>query len=393
MVILHYLTVLQEIDSHNEYFIHSRDPINHLVIRNQKWQNVIYSSWIRDYRIHIRDRWIKATDACNQNKNAFNTLLRLILRVLKIVFEGVDEIVFSHALIQFMKEKKIDTYISTSTYYFPSGVFSLPVKTVAILYDLVWKLYPETMEWGNRIRMKLYTKRNLKMMDLLISISENTKKDTQSLLHLRTKIVSIPLAADPMIFYKAKKSDIQSVKAKYHISKKYILTVSTLEPRKNLKTLLAAFGSMKNHHEYQLVMVGMKGWIQSDYFQYEYFNIIKDDILFTGYVPNNDLAPLYSGSELFVFPSLYEGFGLPVLEAMQCGCPVVASNNSSLPEVIGDAGMMVDATSPNELANAMSVVLNSRTIRQTLSRKGLSRAKYFSWMKSASAFKKEIESL
>ena len=140
---------------------------------------------------------------------------------------------------------------------------------------------------------------------------------------------------------------------------------------------------MKDYEQYLLVLVGQIGWIQDEFFNLiEQFGI-KDNVLITGYVPEEDLAPLYSGAEVFVFPSLYEGFGLPVLESMQCGCPVIASNSSSIPEVIGGAGVIVEARDRNGLCRALEKVLSSSALREEMSKKGLARAKKFSWNKSA----------
>jgi glycosyltransferase involved in cell wall biosynthesis len=233
----------------------------------------------------------------------------------------------------------------------------------------------------------------MKKIDLLISISENTKKDAHFILNIKTRIEAIPLAADRKIFYRASKESVKKIKKKYNISRRYILSVCTLEPRKNLESLLRAFEKIKDRGKYQLVLVGMTGWIGSDFFENLSDRDIMNDIVFTGYVPNRDLAPLYTGSDLFVFPSLYEGFGLPVLEAMQCGCPVITSNCSSLPEVIGDAGIMIDPTDIAALTRSVEKVLSNPAVRNDMKMKGLDRSKLFSWEKAARSMLDDLKTL
>lgn len=386
-VVLHYLNQLQKIDTQNEYFIYSMDDLKHLAINNPKWRRVDFNYPLKKMRMGVRASWLALKD-----RGGSRSLRRALLRIVKIVLETLDELVFSWKLASSLKASRVNVYIGTSTYYYPPFFFS-PVKKVGIMYDLVWKLYPETMELGNRVRMKLFTMRTMKKLDLLISISENTKKDARTVLNLKTRIEAIPLAADTNIFYPATPSAISAGRKKYGISKKYILTVCTLEPRKNLKALLAAYRSMPSRRNYQLVLVGMTGWITSDFFKEIDSSDIGGNIIMTGYVPNVELAPLYTGAELFVFPTLYEGFGLPVLEAMQCGCPVLTSNTSSIPEVAGDAALLLDPDDVAGLSDSMERVLNNASLRGKLSRKGLQRARLFSWEKSARMFLSSISSL
>jgi glycosyltransferase involved in cell wall biosynthesis len=381
MVILHYMNELQKIDSENEYFIYTMDDLKHATIKNLRWRHVDFHYPLKTIRIKIWHAWNKRKSNGNQ-KGMFQSASLLVLRILKIFLELIDEIIFSFKLASSIKSNKIDIYLGTSTYYYPYFFFS-PIKKAGILYDLVWELYPHTMEFGNKIRMKLFTLRNMKKLDLLISISANTKKDAHEILGINNRIEAIPLAADTIIFYHAGSPAVSSIKKKYGITKKYILSVCTLEPRKNLKALLTAYCAMPSRHNYQLVLVGMAGWINTDFFSDINGSDVRDNVLITGYVPNMELAPIYTGAELFVFPTLYEGFGLPVLEAMQCGCPVITSNSSSIPEVAGDAAVMVDPLDVDGLSRTMEKVLSSPSLRKSLSVKGLKRSRQFSWEKSA----------
>ena len=173
-------------------------------------------------------------------------------------------------------------------------------------------------------------------------------------------------------------------KKKHDITFPFILYLGTLEPRKNLKSLILAYNEIKKKFpEYKLIIGGAKGWGYKNIFQIIDNLGIDKDIIFTGYIPEKDLPSLYNSAELFVYPSFYEGFGLPPLEAMACGTPVITSNTSSLPEVVGNAGIMVDPNNVNQLADAMYKVLTDDNLRRDMIKKGLKRAKMFSWKKTA----------
>ncbi len=390
-VVLHYINELQKIDQKNEYFIYTMDDLKHVDLKNEKWHYVDFQYPLKKLRIKTRSRWLELKSK-NEGYGSSARLKLHVYRISKILLELIDEIVFSFKLACSLKRNSISMYIGTSTYFFPYFFFK-PIKKAGLLYDLVWKLYPDTMEFGNRLRMKFFTLRNMRKIDLLVSISSNTKRDAERFLRLPVRIEAVPLAADKNIFYKAQLPSIRSIRDKYGITKKYILSVCTLEPRKNLKALISAFMKMRDRHKYQLVLAGMAGWIGSDFFTMIEDSDIEENVVITGYVANAELAPLYSGAELFVLPSLYEGFGLPVLEAMQCGCPVVTSNRSSIPEVAGKAALMIDPENEEELIRAMERVLKSPALRKSLSEKGLQRSKLFSWEKSATEVLRLIESL
>ncbi|MCP4130476.1 MAG: glycosyltransferase family 4 protein [bacterium] len=374
-VIVNYLVELQKIDTTNEYIICPCGVLKHVEINNPKWQ--VYSSGIARF-------FNKIQLSCEKKNSTFSSKLQKIARLISYLTDGL--------LLPFiLRYKKIDVYIGTSPFYYP--LFFLPgIKKISFVYDIVWKLYPETMSAKNRAIMKLTTLRNMKRSDLLVAISENTKKDIRDNLGVTTPVVPILLASDKEIFYKAKKADSEKIKKKYNITKKYLLTVSTLEPRKNMISILRAFSRLENYKDYQLVLVGRLGWIGKEFFSDIGVMGIEDSLLITGYIPGEDLAPLYTGAEAFVFPSLYEGFGLPVLEAMQCGCPVITAHNSSLPEVIGDAGILVDARNIDDITAALKKVLTSSGLINTMRKKGLKQAEKFSWKKSAQELLQHINS-
>jgi glycosyltransferase involved in cell wall biosynthesis len=166
------------------------------------------------------------------------------------------------------------------------------------------------------------------------------------------------------------------------LPERYILFVGTLEPRKNVQTLLQAFAHMRAEPprpDVSLVIAGGNGWGKENYLASVDALKLRDHVRFTGFVADDHLPDLYRGALLFVYPSLYEGFGLPVLEAMACGTPVITSDRTSLPEVAGDAALLVDPTRPEALAAAMSSVLSDSALHQALRAKGLARARAFTW--------------
>jgi glycosyltransferase involved in cell wall biosynthesis len=391
-VVLHYLNELQKLDRANEYFIYTMEELKHVTIANPRWRHISFDYPVRRIHVTVSDSWHRLKSENEKSRSRVRSVKILCFRLVKIILGVMNDIIYSFKLASSLRDHGVDVYLGTSTYFYPY-FFLAPVKKTGILYDLVWELYPGTMEFGNKVRMKLFTLRNMKKIDLLISISENTKNDARRMLNIKTRIDAIPLAAEPSIFYAASSSAVKATRKKYGITNKYILSVCTLEPRKNLKALLEAFSIMPGRAGYQLVLVGMTGWVISDLFKDIASSDIRDNILITGYVPASELAPLYTGAEIFVFPSLYEGFGLPVLEAMQCGCPVITSNSSSIPEVAGDAAIMLDPEDVNGLAAYMDRVLKNSSLRNDLARKGLKRSKLFSWKKSAQALLHSLESL
>jgi glycosyltransferase involved in cell wall biosynthesis len=375
-VVQNYIKQFQKLDKQNEYFLYSQDKILNIEIFNPNWEIVEFDYLIKRHRQKISNLW---------KVNKKKLYCKIFIRIYKIYLELIDELFFSIKLAKSIKKHNISIYIATSTYFFPY-FFLRPIIKVGILYDLVWKFFPDTMEIGNKIKMKLFSQKNLKKLDMIVSISESTKNDAINLFKLKNKIYSIPLAADSKIYYKANKNQINEIKKKHGILKKYIISVCTVEPRKNLISLLNAFSIIPQKNDYQIVLVGMQGWkSEAFYVMLDKLNI-SQNIILTGYVSDSDLAALYSGAEVFVCPSLYEGFGLPILEAMQCGCPVIASNRSSMPEVAGNAAILVNPNDINDISHAINNIMQNRNLKERLKLLGCERAKLFSWEKSAKLF-------
>jgi glycosyltransferase involved in cell wall biosynthesis len=223
----------------------------------------------------------------------------------------------------------------------------------------------------------------------VICISESTKNDlcNYSSKIDPAKVFVTHLAAEPSMFYQCKDfNKINSVRNKYKIPEgSYMLGLSTLEPRKNLDHIIRCFAQVIQETKIQdlsLVLVGNPGWNYGKILE-EISNhkLLANRVIVTGRVADEDLAALYSGAIVFIYPSFCEGFGLPPLEAMQCGIPVITSNTSSLPEVVGDAGIMLDPTNTDGLCQSMLEIYNKPSLREAMSLKSLEQAKKFSWDK------------
>ena len=221
-------------------------------------------------------------------------------------------------------------------------------------------------------------------MDKIIAISENTKNDLINLYRIAPeRIKVIYVAADEVYRPMENPERTAHIRQKYTLPDRFILFVGVIEPRKNIVRLIKAYNQIKGKIQQKLIIVGKKGWLYEDVFKTVDRLSLNQDVNFLGYVPKEDLAFLYTACDLFIYPSLYEGFGLPPLEAMACGAPVISSNTSSLPEVVGDAGILVTPTSTEELSAAMYKVLTDENLRNEMKLKGLERAKLFSWKKTA----------
>lgn len=283
-------------------------------------------------------------------------------------------------LIRKLRNYKFD--IVHNPTQFPT-IFRLKQKYIITVHDLIQFTLPQDRP-ARKIIFKLLFPRTLKTADKIIADSNCTKKDLISYFNIpEEKIRVILLAADGK-FKRLNKEEIKEVKQKYNLNFPFILYVGTWEPRKGIPSLIRAFYKLKKKNiHYKLVITGKKGWKYKEIFETIDKLNLQNDVVFTGYVSDEDLPALYNAADLFVYPSLYEGFGLPPLEAMACGTPVITSNTSSLPEVVGDAGIMVDPYDVDGLADAMHKVLTNDGLREDMIKKGLKRAKMFSWEKCA----------
>lgn len=257
---------------------------------------------------------------------------------------------------------------------------SARAKKITTIHDFGFLKYPQTAHPKIKAVMERRFGWLKKEIDMVIAISEATKKDTMEILGIPEEKIKVIYEAVPEDVAQVKnKKTMELVKAKYGIKGNYLLSVATLEPRKNLKRIIQAFQALGTK-DLKLVITGKSGWdssLQGD-------DLKKmSNVIFTGYVDRHDLFALYSGAICLAFPSLYEGFGLPILEAMKCGCPVVTSHLSSMPEVAGKAGILVDPMDIEEIGKGFYEVVSNKVKRQEMIKEGFKQVNKFSWEKTA----------
>lgn len=258
------------------------------------------------------------------------------------------------------------------------------IPTVLTVHDLIFERYPKYHKIKNYLYLKAAMPLYCRRATAIIAVSESTRGDIVDLYDIAPKkITVIPEAAAPN-FRQQPAERVEAVRRRYGLPPRYILVVGTIEPRKNLRRLVDACGPLfVDDLADALVLVGSKGWLYEDFFQHLETLPWRKEVLHTGFVPEEDLPAIYGGALLTVQPSLYEGFGLPVLEAMACGCPVCASDASSLPEVGADAARYFDPLNTEEMTHCISQILRDPDLRQEMADKGLARARDFSWESTA----------
>ena len=272
---------------------------------------------------------------------------------------------------------------------FHSPDFTLPplwrAKGILTVHDLTFMHYPSCAPPGLVAYLNSAVPRSVRRARLILADSESTKRDIVELLGTPPSKVRVVYAGVGPEFKPVTQVDVLAgVRARYSLAWPFVLNVGTLEPRKNHLRLIRSFAQLLPHHpDLRLVLVGGKGWLYEDV-QAEVARLnLEDRVVFPGFVADADLPALYSLASVFAYPSLYEGFGLPVLEAMACGTPVVCSNASSLPEVAGDAALLVDPTDVDALARALDQALNDQPLRQAMRIRGQSQAARFTWSAAA----------
>lgn len=256
--------------------------------------------------------------------------------------------------------------------------------TVMTLYDLSFALFPEThlrvLRWSSNVLVPRF----LRACDRIIAISESTKRDAVRLYGIpEEKIVVTPLAAEDR-FRPADPDRVAQVRDRFGLPPRFLLYVGTIEPRKNLDVLLGALLRLKGQgREVPLVVAGRLGWLYDGFLAKIRSLGLENLVLLPGFVPDEDLPPLYTAAEAFVYPSIYEGFGIPVLEAMGCGTPVLCSDDSSLPEVAGDGGILLPSGDPAAWAEAIARLTERPELRMELRERGFRQASRFRWEETA----------
>jgi glycosyltransferase involved in cell wall biosynthesis len=278
---------------------------------------------------------------------------------------------------------------------FHSPDFVLPpvqaASSLLTVHDLAFLVYPECADARLRAYLERAVPRSVARADFVVTDSENTRRDVIRLLGVRPERVAVVYGGvDPSFRPIDDPVRLRALRERLGVGEApFILAVGVIEPRKNLVRLFEAFERLRDRlHERQaaavkLVVVGRRGWLWEDILARADRSPWRDEIIFPGFVPESELATLYSAAAVLAFPSLYEGFGLPILEAMACGTPVVASNSSSLPEVLGEAGLPVDPNDVDGLAAALELALLDEPLRAKLRQRGLAQAARFNWPAAA----------
>ncbi|WP_434309598.1 glycosyltransferase family 4 protein [Hominifimenecus sp. rT4P-3] len=269
-------------------------------------------------------------------------------------------------------------------YYIPPGVKG---KRVTIFHDMAYKVFPETVRSRTKMMLEANMVKACKRADAILTVSEFTKQEVIKYLNVDPKKITVmPLGIRRERFHCGySEEQVAAAKEKYHLPSDYLLYLGTLEPRKNIVRLIEAYGSLKQKRSDipPLILVGRKGWLYDSIFEKIQALHLEDCVWSTGYADSQDVPLLLKGAMAFVFPSVYEGFGMPPLEAMACGTPVLTSNVSSMPEVAGDCAVLVDPFSVESIEEGLQKLIDDPEFRQELSRKGIQRAETFTWTRTA----------
>jgi glycosyltransferase involved in cell wall biosynthesis len=275
-----------------------------------------------------------------------------------------------------------------------------PCPVIPTIHDLAFEHIPETFKRRSWMQLRLTVRRTVRRSAHIITVSEFSRRDLIETYRIAPEHITVTPEAAPRSFTPSEAKEVERVRARYKIEGDYILAVGSIQPRKNLARLLAAYADLLHARPQvklpRLVLVGKRAWLYAETLRSVNDLGLESNVTFTGYVPERDLPPLYSGALCFVYPSYFEGFGLPPLEAMKCGAPVITGNRTSLPEVIGRAGLMVDPFDKDAIAEAMRRIIEDSVLRQTLRERGFEQANSFDWRETArltlQAYERAVES-
>lgn len=289
--------------------------------------------------------------------------------------------------------KKADATVFFN-YYIPPGVKG---KKVTMIHDMTYKVFPETVNKKTLYMLNMNMKKSCQRADKIITISQFSKLEIMKYMKVEeSRIAVMPVGVKHEIFRVCEeKGKIKAVTHKYGIDGEYFLYLGTLEPRKNIERMIDAYAKLKSEvpSAPKFVLAGRKGWLYDTIFEKVKKYNLEDSVIFTGYVEAFEAPLLMNGALAFMFVSLYEGFGMPALEAMACGTAVITANAASLPEVVGDCALVVDPYSVEDISWAMKMVFENNVLREELIKKGLKRSESFTWEKSAKAVLEVIENL
>jgi len=341
---------------------------------------------------------------CNALHNVAERLPKFDQPNVKIVVTHIPNKIFNYVMLWPFGRPYFDKLVKDKVdiFFMPHlhlAAISANVKSVLTIHDLSFLVNKQWFNWRKNIwHWFINVQRLTRRFDKVIAVSYNTKKDLVDLCKIDSTKISVIHSGIDSAFKKIAVADdqLQKVKAKYNLAKPFILFLATIEPRKNIEGLVKAFEILKvkgNYPDLKLVLVGARGWKSEPIIARINSSSFKDDIIELDYVDSADRPYIYNLASVFAYPSFYEGFGFPPLEAMACGVPVVASASSSLLEIVGDAGILVDPYNPAAIATGLETVLSDTVLAASLGIRGQERAKQFSWEKAAGEYLGVFEKL
>lgn len=283
-----------------------------------------------------------------------------------------------------LKQEMVDVFFAPTSLIIPS-IISKEIKCIVTIHDLVALLFPSNHNKKAVLIEKMLLGRAVKKADKILAVSSNTKQDLIEKFQLDESKIEVVYASGSESFQQIEDPEmLENFRLKTNLPEKFFLAVGTIEPRKNYPNLIKAFAEFsKKYPKYRLIIVGRDGWQFEETYKAIHENYMQKKVHFLGYLSEKSIVNLYNMAEAFVFPSLYEGFGIPPLDAMRCGCPVIAANTSSLPEVVGNAGILIDPKNPHSITAAMLKIVENKELRDTMVQNGFAQAKKFSWEASA----------
>jgi glycosyltransferase involved in cell wall biosynthesis len=371
--------------------------LSHLISLDK---NIKYKLFYNGFRkFDLKYSWLKEKNVKIVKSRIPNRIFDLILRTVKFpkldkILGGVDVFLSPHFLITPLSKK---------------------AKRIMIFYDLSFLRFPNFFSWQKRLWHKfMLPQKQAQRAEMIIAISESTKQDLIDFYKISSdKIKVIYPGIDKKFVPIYDKEKLIQIKNKYFLPDNFILYFGTIEPRKNILGIIKAFEGIKKEKfgkildvnwqgfegvvrgqkdkifdfsKLKLVIAGAKGWIYDEVFEKAEKSEFKNDIIFTGFVSEEDKLYLYNLAKVFVYPSFFEGFGLPPLEAMACGVPTIVSNKSSLSEVVGSSAIMIDPKNPNEISWTAKEILENQELSEFLIKKGLRHTKKFNWDETAKQF-------
>ncbi|MFH1661540.1 MAG: glycosyltransferase family 1 protein [Candidatus Falkowbacteria bacterium] len=357
-------------------------------------------SGVPEYTYNLLKEILKL-DYDNQYKFFYNSFSDVKLpkfenQNIKIIRKKYPNKIFNYGMQKALNYPKIDQLIDIDLFFMPHINFislSRKCKSVLTVHDLSFLRYPEFFSVRKNIWHKMINvKKLIKKFNKIVAVSESTKNDVIQLCDVDKNKVKVIYSG---IGEQYKKLDVETqnfafIKNKYNLPNRFIFYLGNLEPRKNICGIIKAYNELRNRNinleNIKLIIAGGNGWKSKDIFKTFEKSKYKDDIKFLGYADASDKVYLYNLASLFVYPSFYEGFGFPPLEAMACGTPVVSSFSSSLPEVVGNAGLMVDPYNISDIARAMEQILIKKDLRYNLINKGFNQACKFKWENTAKQY-------